>query len=477
MKILFLAAEAEPFVKIGGLADVAGSLPIALRALPAQTSAGGSLDVRLVLPFHQGVKVETAALHLAAEYSISRQGLFVPVKVFETSLDGMPVYFISGAPISNTHTVYSLDSNQDREKYAFFSLAALELTHHLGWEPDIIHANDWHTSFALYAVHTRQMDQPSPHPRTVLTIHNLAYLGGDSSDVLSAYGLMPLSDHSLPVWAKSQPLPLGLWSANAIVPVSPTYAREILTPDFGCGLDPYLNTRVKNLTGILNGLDVNFWDPGRDKTLAACFDPGQLSSRLVNKTALQKTLGLNQDGNVPLLAMVGRVDYQKGLDIAFEALRRLVGQNWQFIILGSGDPALEETARLLQSEFPDRVRAVIRYDSDLSHLLYGGADMFLMPSRYEPCGLAQMIAMRYGCVPVVHSTGGLKDTVHEGRTGFLFQDSDPVSMEAALARALVEFAEAEQWHQIQRNDMLEDFSWLRSARQYASIYSSLLSES
>jgi starch synthase len=477
MKILFLAAEAEPFVKIGGLADVAGSLPLALRALPTQTAAGVPLDVRLVLPLHQSVQVDPAAMRLVAEFSVYREEFSIPTKVFETSHHGMPVYFISGAPISNTPTVYSHDPAQDREKYAFFSIAALELTHHLGWEPDIIHANDWHTSFALYAVQSRQIVRPSQHPHTVLTVHNLAYLGGDSSDILSAYGLMPFSDHSLPKWAQSQPLPLGLWSANAIIPVSPTYAREILTPDFGCGLDPYLNTRVKTLTGILNGLDVKFWDPARDKTLAACFDAGQLPARLVNKTALQKTLVLKQDGNIPLLAMVGRVDYQKGLDIAFEALRRLVGQNWQFVILGSGDPALEETARSLQSEFPDRVRAVIRYDSELSHLLYGGADMFLMPSRYEPCGLAQMIAMRYGCVPVVHSTGGLKDTVHEGRTGFLFQDADPVSMEAAIVRALGLFAEPDQWQKFQRNDMQEDFSWPRSAGQYASIYSSLLSES
>ncbi len=477
MKILFLAAEAEPFVKIGGLADVAGSLPLALRALSAQAPDGLSYDVRLVLPLHQSIKIDPSALQLVAEFFIDRDGISVPVKVFEISHHGMPVYFISGAPISNTSTVYSTDPAQDREKYVFFSLAALELTHYLGWVPDIIHANDWHTAFALYAVHSRQMVLSSPHPRTVLTVHNLAYLGGDSSDVLSAYRLMPLSDHSLPTWAQSQPLPLGLWSANAIIPVSPTYAREILTPDFGCGLDPYLNTRVKNLTGILNGLDVDFWDPGKDKTLSACYDAAQLSARQVNKTALQTTLVLKQDIDVPLLVMVGRVDYQKGLDITFEALRRLAGLNWQFVILGSGDPALEETARRFQSEFPDKVRSVIRFDSDLSHLLYGGADMFLMPSRYEPCGLAQMIAMRYGCVPVVHSTGGLKDTVQEGRTGFLFQDADPVSMEGALLRALAVFADPGQWQQFQRNGMLEDFSWPRSARQYTSIYSSILAES
>jgi starch synthase len=477
MNILFLAAEAEPFVKIGGLADVAGSLPLALRALPDQISTGVPLDVRLVLPFHQGVQVDAAALRPVADYSVCRGGLSIPVMVYETALDGMPVYFISGAPISNSPSVYSPDPAHDREKYAFFSIAALELIHHLDWQPEIIHANDWHTSLALYAVHFRQTSVGHSHLRTVLTVHNLAYLGGDSSEVLSAYGLMPISDLSLPIWAQYQPLPLGLLSANTIVPVSPTYAREILTPDFGCGLDPYLKTRIDNVTGILNGLDVKFWDPETDKALAACFNADQLPARKINKTALQKALELTQDGNVPLLAMVGRVDHQKGLDITFAALRKLAERSWQFVILGSGDPTLEDMARRLQSDFPGRVRAVIRYDAALSHLLYGGADMFLMPSRYEPCGLAQMIAMRYGCVPLVHATGGLKDTVQEGRTGFLFQEAVPDSMVAALVRALAVFAEPGQWQQFQRNDMKEDFSWTRSASQYASIYNYLMSDS
>jgi starch synthase len=477
MKILFLAAEAEPFIKIGGLADVAGSLPLALRRLSDRNSSDVPLDVRLVLPLHQAVRLDGAELPVVAEFSVWRGSLSIPVKVLETSLDGMPVYFISGAPISNTPTVYSPDPAHDREKYAFFSLAALELVQHLDWQPDIIHANDWHTSLALYALHSREIDSLRDRPRTVLTVHNLVYLGGDGSDVLSAYDLKPLTDHSLPVWAQSQPLPLGLWSANAIIPVSPTYAREILTPDFGCGLDPYLSTRLDSLTGILNGLDVNIWDPHKDKFLPACFNVDQLPARALNKSALQKTLVLKHDERIPLLAMVGRMDYQKGLDIAFTALRHLVGRKWQFVILGSGDPVLEETARQLQSDYPDRVRAVIRYDAELSHMLYGGADMFLMPSRYEPCGLAQMIAMRYGCVPVVHATGGLIDTVHEGRTGFLFENSEPISMEAALVRALDAYPDPAHWQRYQRNGMNEDFSWTRSAGQYALIYKSLLSKS
>ncbi|MBE3120360.1 MAG: glycogen synthase [Candidatus Atribacteria bacterium] len=476
INILFLAAEAEPFVKIGGLADVAGSLPLALRALPYQATRGVTLDVRLVLPLHRAVRAEATTLRPVAEFSVYRRGGNIPAQVFEMSSDGMPVYFINGDPLSSSLSVYSSDLAADREKYAFFSLAAFELARHLGWQPDIVHANDWHTALALYALRTRPDPLQAPL-HTVFTIHNLPYMGGDGSDVLSAYGLMPLNDDSLPKWAQTQPLPLGLWSADVIVPVSPSYAQEILTPELGCGLDPYLKTRTNSMTGILNGLDVDSWNPETDQTLAARFTADELPARAVNKTALQKVLELKEDPQVPLLVMIGRIDQQKGLDITFEALRQMSDRSWQFVILGSGDPALENAARSLQADFPDRARAVIRYDAPLGRLLYGGADMFLMPSRYEPCGLAQMIAMRYGCVPVVRATGGLKDTVQEGRTGFLFQEAAAGSMLDALERALTVYARPEKWQNFQRNGLKEDFSWPRSARQYAIIYHSLVSGS
>ena len=475
IKILFLAAEAEPFVKIGGLADVAGSLPLALRSLPFEATGGAMLDVRLVLPFHRAIRAEVATLHQAAEFSVHRHGGNIPVQVLEISSGGMPVYFISGAPISNSPTVYSPNPALDREKYAFFSLAALELTRQLDWYPDIVHANDWHTALALYALRSQQPDPQLRRARTVFTVHNLPYMGGDGSDVLSAYGLMPLNDDSLPKWAQTQPLPLGLWSADAIIPVSPTYAQEIQTPGFGCDLDPYLRTRTNNLSGILNGLDINTWNPETDKALAACFNANELPVRAVNKAALQKALELKDDTRIPLLVMIGRIDQQKGLDIAFEALHLMADKSWQFVLLGSGDRALEDAACRLQMDFPDRVRMAFRYDEALGRLLYGGADMFLMPSRYEPCGLAQMIAMRYGSVPVVRATGGLKDTVEEGRTGFLFGEASPGSMVEALRRALTVHADPEKWQHYQRNGMREDFSWPRSARRYASIYHSLLS--
>ena len=477
MKILFLAAEAEPFIKIGGLADVAGSLPLALRAIPSQVTDGVALDVRLVLPLHRAIRAEVNNLRPMAEFSVSRRDGSIPVQVFEMLSGGMPVYFINADLLSSTPAVYSPDQTADREKYTFFSLAALELIRHLNWKPDIVHANDWHTALALYALRSRHSEPALARTSTVITIHNLPYMGGDGSDVLSAYGLMPLNDDFMPKWAQTQPLPLGLWAADAIIPVSPTYAQEILTPDYGCGLENFLKTRADSITGVLNGLDVNCWNPATDKYLAARFTSDGLANRSINKTALQNIFELEEDAYVPLLVMIGRVDQQKGLDITFEALRMMADRNWQFVILGSGNPALENAARSLQVDFQDRVRAVIRYDDALARLLYGGADMFLMPSRYEPCGLAQMIAMRFGCVPVVHATGGLKDTVQEGRNGLLFQEAEAGSMVETLARAISIYARPQEWQHLQRNAMLEDFSWPRSAHQYAIIYHSLISAS
>jgi starch synthase len=475
LKILFLAAEAEPFLKVGGLADVAGSLPLALRSLPLELTRGVILDVRLVLPLHRSIRPGMVTLHPVVEFQLARQGGELLVRVFETNLGGMPVYFINGEPIASASMVYSNDPALDREKYAFFCMAALEMARHMHWHPDIIHANDWHTALAVYALRFRPANPDGKRTHSLLTIHNLAYMGGDAAAEMGAYGLASTDDESLPAWARSTPLPLGLLAADALVPVSPGYAREILTPELGCGLDGFLRSRSNSVTGILNGLDLAAWDPATDKNLPKDFSMDDLSGRAINKTDLQRKLGLEEEPHIPILAMVGRIDPQKGVDIALEALNQLGGRAWQFVILGSGDPALENSVRLLQADFPERVRAVIGYDAPLSRVIYGAADMFLMPSRFEPCGLAQMIAMRYGCVPVVRATGGLKDTVQEGKTGFLFQAADRVSLLDALRRALDAFMAPMQWEHLQRNGMLEDFSWTRSAACYAMIYRSLSS--
>ncbi len=475
LKILFLAAEAEPFVKIGGLADVAGSLPLALRSMPSETTQGVRLDVRMVLPLHRAIRPEMANNQPVAEITVNRGGGNLPAQVFETSMGGMPVYFINGEPISDATSVYSLDPAGDREKFAFFSLAALEMVRSMDWKPDILHANDWHTALAIFALRSQQTDPELRHLRSMLTLHNLPYMGGDGTDVLGAYGLTPPEDEGLPWWARTLPLALGLWAADAVVPVSPGYAREILTPDFGCGLESFLRSRSNSITGILNGLDTAAWDPETDKSLAANFNVEDLSKRASNKAALQKHLGLTEGSRIPILAMIGRIDPQKGVDITLETLRNLNERAWQFVILGSSDPELEDAVRALETELPDRVRAIIRYDAQLSRLIYGGADILLMPSRYEPCGLAQMIAMRYGCVPVVHATGGLKDTVQEGKTGFLFQKDDSEAMLEALRRALSVYVNPGQWEHFQRSGMQEDFSWRRSAARYSILYRSLVS--
>jgi starch synthase len=473
INILFLSAEAEPFIKVGGLADVAGALPLALRSLPVGAQEGYSLDVRLILPLHRAIRSQNINFRSTAEFTIIRSGAELPVQVFETMHAGMPVYFVDGPPISAAPTVYSADQAADRDKYTFFSLAVLELLKHLDWQPAIIHANDWHTALVLYALRSKQNDLQSENIRTMMTIHNLAYMGNDGSDVLSAYGLEPFDKDGLPEWAQTQALPLGLSCADAIVPVSPTYGREILTEEFGCGLEDFLKLRNRDINGILNGLDTDAWNPETDPELPVCFNADRLPVRKANKTALQKRLGLDEI-QAPLIGMVGRIDQQKGLDIAFETLRQMGDLDWQFVMLGSGDAILENEARALQEHFPDRVRISLGFDAGLSRWIYGGADMFLMPSRYEPCGLAQMIAMRYGCVPIVHATGGLKDTVHEAKTGFLFKDAEPESLAEALQRAFIFYRSPLLWQQFQSNCMKKDFSWPRPARRYARLYRALL---
>lgn len=476
INVLFLASEAEPFVKVGGLADVAGSLPGALRGLSPKMTGGFLLDVRLVIPLHRVIQSESSTLLPVIEFPVYRRGGNLIAQVFERSLDGVPVYFITGLPFLTATTVYSADSRQDLEKFTFFSLAALELTRRMGWRPDVVHANDWHTALSLYALRSRRGDAFFARSAGLITLHNLPFMGGEAEEVLAAYGLAPLTDESLPRWARSQPLPMGLWAADAIVPVSETYAREILTSEFGCGLQDFLRTRANSITGILNGLDVRRWNPEEDRHLAAPFTAEDLGGRLENKLALQKKMGLPADVRVPLMAVVGRVDEQKGLDLILEALPKLADRPWQFVLLGTGDAKLEAAIRSLQARYPERVQAVLRYDAALSHLIYGGADMLLMPSRYEPCGLAQLIAMRYGCLPVVRATGGLKDTVQEGKTGFVFAHPEADSLLEAIQRALSVYAVQEKWRRFQRNAMKQDFSWTRSARQYAILYRSLVPE-
>lgn len=471
INILFLAAEAEPFVKVGGLGDVAGTLPRALRALSNDEI---KLDVRLVLPQHSAIRSDS--LRAVGIYSIPRGKAEVQVEAFEGVLEGMPVYFINGDPIRSSGSVYSSNNKLDAEKYAFFSMAALELPRQIDWEPNIIHANDWHTALAAYGNLVKRWNEKTRRVSSLVTIHNLPFLGPAVDDLLEEYGL-PLANTDLPDWARVMPMPLGLWASDAIVAVSPTYANEILTEDFGCGLQDFFRNRTDSLYGILNGIDLVAFDPQTDPTLAANFNPRTLSDRTRNKAALQERVGLPVNPDVPLLGMVSRMDQAKGIDIALKGLKMMAKRDWQLVLLGAGDLNLEETAKKLQEELPQRVAVETRYDAKLARQIYGGSDIFLMPSRYEPCGISQMIAMRYGSVPLVRAVGGLHDTVTDGETGFVFIDSKVKSFNEALRSALKLYPYHSRWMNLQLAGMVQDFSWIHSAKKYLDVYKKLMAES
>lgn len=468
INILFLAAEADPFIKVGGLGDVAGVLPRELRALSTDDL---KLDVRLVLPYHPSVKAEN--LRPLELFSIPRGDSEVGVEAFETTLNGMPVYFIGGDPIRANGSVYSLDATKDAEKYAFFSMAAMELPKHINWQPDVVHANDWHTALSIYVNLTKRWEAGAKHVAGVITLHNLPFMGSDVGAILESYGVK-LAQTDLPEWARVLPLPLGLWASDAIVAVSPGYASEVLTEEFGCGLNEFLTLRSETLSGILNGIDTVSFDPSTDKAISVNYNLDSLGNRVENKELLQEKLGLMRDPNIPLLAVISRMDVQKGVDLAFTALKNMKRINFQAVILGTGDPKLEEAARGLQTLLPDKIRAELRFDANLARQMYAGADMILMPSRYEPCGLAQMIAMRYGCVPVVRAVGGLKDTVIQNETGFVFEKMHHMSLASAIKTGLKILPDHEKWRALQRTGMSKDFSWPASAREYLKLYESLV---
>ena len=470
INVLFLAAEAEPFVKVGGLGDVSGTLPKALRAL---SNNDIKLDVRLVLPMHSVVKAD--GLKPIGIYSIPRGKTEVQVEAYEGILDGMPVYFINGDPIRASGSVYSSNNKLDGEKYTFFSLAALELPRQINWTPNIIHANDWHTALASYGNLVKRWNEKTRRVSSVVTIHNLPFLGPNVSDILEEYGL-PLANTDLPEWARVMPMPLGLWASDAIVAVSPTYAEEILHEEFGSGLQDFFRNRSDTLRGILNGLDTASFDPQTDPTLAANFNAETLSLRPRNKAALQERVGLPVNPDVPLLGMVSRMDQAKGIDIALKGLRMMTKQDWQLVILGAGDPKLESIAKKLQEDMPGRVRVEMRYDAKLARQIYAGSDIFLMPSRYEPCGLSQMIAMRYGSVPLVRAVGGLHDTVTDSETGFVFVDTKVKSFNDTLRRALSLYPYRSRWMDLQKAGMAQDFSWSNSAQKYLELYKKLMNE-
>lgn len=475
INVLFTASEADPFIKVGGLADVSGSLPKAILELADSNPEMTAVDIRLAIPYHRNLHLTEATIRKVIQYFVPYGDFFYPVEVYETRLGHVPVYLISGDWIRSSARVYDLDVAQTARKYLFFSKAVSMLPEALDWKIDILHANDWHTALAIPLVQEKYKYRIG----TVLTIHNLPFMGSETRGLLGNIGLNPIRFPALPEWGGEIPLPIGSALADRVVAVSPSYAEEIMTPDFGCNLENFYRSISDKVTGILNGIDLDLWNPATEPLLVKNFSVSDLSGKVENKRDLQRQFNLAVEDETPLFVVISRFDQQKGIDLAIEALYKLEHRNWQAIILGSGSPLIEDSVRYLAHDLPGRVHFENRFAPDIALKLYAGGDMILIPSRYEPCGLTQMIGMRFGTLPVARATGGLKDTItpYDGvtskATGFLFNNIDSLEMSQTIEFALDTYANKPAWNTLQANAMNEDFSWHQSALRYATLYQHL----
>lgn len=470
-KVLFVAAEAVPFSKVGGLAEFAGTLPRALRRL--------GVDVRVMIPrygdrSHTG---EPRVRRIGASIPVPSGSDEEPAHLLATEDGDVPIYLIyNDRHFGNRDLVYGF--NDDPQRFMYFSRAVIAALRTLDWVPDVVHANDWHTAAVPAWLDTYGRKQARyRNMASLFTIHNFAYQGV-SGRLLLSYGQMDDLPH-LPVEppGKVNWLAQGIARADAVSTVSPTYARELLTDDLSGDLQPLLAAREDSFFGLLSGIDTEIWNPETDEALAQQYGIDSLRMRTVNKTALQRELRLPVELDVPLMGLVARLDPLKGLDILVEAVEGLLTRrDCQFVILGTGDEAIAEQLQTLQARYPRHFRALIRYDDRLARRLYGSADLFVLPSRHESVSVGVMTAMRYGVVPVVRGIGGLADTVvdadeqaDEG-TGFVFAAYDARALGDALDRALAAYDDEARWIALQRQVMSRDFSWDTSALAYVELY-------
>ncbi len=463
-----IGSEALPFAKTGGLADVLGALPPALGRL--------GWDATLVLPRYRGVRDGV----FVDRIPISVGGQPAKVGFFEARVSDRATAILVDAPdLFDRDGLYGsehVDYPDNPRRFALLARAALEWAALRGTRPTVVHAHDWQSGLApvylktLYAGHPVLSGTPS-----VFTIHNLAYQGLFSADWMPRLDVPAsvFSQEGLEFWGQISFLKGGINAAEAITTVSPRYAEETQTPEFGCGFDGVLRRRAADLVGILNGVDVDEWDPQRDPYLPAHYSAADLAGKAVAKSELLLRFGLARDPSAmkrPLIGMISRMVDQKGLDLVAALADRLPVLPASFVVLGAGEPKYQDFWRRLAARFPDRIGARIGFDEPLAHLIEGGADMFLMPSRFEPCGLNQMYSLRYGTVPVVRGVGGLFDTVREGATGFVFDQYTPEALLETLRRALAAFGNPSKWRELQLEGMKQDHSWDRSAREYVTIY-------
>ncbi|MCK5416263.1 glycogen synthase [Candidatus Parcubacteria bacterium] len=465
-KVLMVSAEVAPFAKAGGLADVVGSLPPALKKF--------GVDVRIVMPKYETIDEKKFKLKKVYEnVEIPSNGKFVRINIWKTKLprSTVTVYLIENKKYLGGKCIYKNGDNVPR--FLFFSQAAMYSLPVIGFKPDVVHAHDYHTGIIPNIISSSDFEY-FKDIKAFYTIHNLNYQGKTG---FSSLKIANLTKKDLNLIGKKRGKQVNLMSegiigANQVSTVSPTYAREIMTKEYGAGLETLLRKNKEKLSGVLNGIDVNKFHPMKDKFIKKKFSTTSLKNKIANKLLLQKELGLPQDKNIAVVGLVTRLALQKGLELITEDLMSL---NCQYVFLGTGQKKYEKYLTELAKKYPKKMSAKIMFDLGIARRIYASSDIFIIPSRYEPCGLTQMIAMRYGTVPVVRATGGLVDTV-DAKVGFSFKPMSKVALKRTLKQALnIYYNKPKQWESLMKNGMTKDFSWDKSAKDYLKMYKSMKS--
>ncbi len=476
LNIITIASEMVPFAKTGGLADVAGSLAKLYHQAGHRSVA--------IIPAYQAIdrnlmQLEPAGMEFDVALGQGAERLMIFVS---RAVPGITTYLIDHPYFNSRPGLYGTnqgDYGDNAQRFILFARASLELLIRLGLKSDVIHCHDWQTGLVpVYLKNIYAGDPAFQSARTVFTIHNLAFQGLFPPETMLAARLPWALFHidGLEFYGKMNFLKGGLSFADHITTVSPTYAREILTPEFGCGLHGLLAVRQHQLTGIINGIDYSEWDPATDRSLPARYDVSNFDNKQIAKRLLCKRVGLEYDPGKPLLGMVSRLAAQKGLDIIVESLPRVFERQTNLVVLGTGDIGYHELLRSSQQQYPGHFGLELAFDNELAHLIYAGSDMFLMPSRYEPCGLGQLIALRYGAIPIVRNTGGLADTIVDyhrdprNANGFAFNEYSPAAFSGAIDRAIGLYEDKPSWQRLTARAMSCDYSWEASARKYLELF-------
>jgi starch synthase len=473
MKVLYVASEALPFMASGGLGDVAGSLPVSLRKR--------LIGARVVMPLYDSIKQEyKEQMKFIASISVPVSWRRQYCGIFEAKHNGVIYYFIDNQYYFKREGIYG--HYDDAERFAFFARAVLEIIPHIDWKPDIIHCNDWQSAltplyYSIYYANKIGYE----NIKTVFTIHNIQYQGKYGTELLNdVLGIAPEYNNLILYDGLVNFMKAGIECANKVTTVSPTYAKEILDPWFSHGLDPILNQRSWKLCGILNGIDTENYNPETDTNIAVNYNAESYKNgKAANKKALQEEMGLSVRDDVPVIGIVSRLVGHKGFDLIKEVLEKsLWERDVQYVVLGSGEWQYESFFRELHNKYPDKVGVTIGFIPELARKIYAGADLFLMPSKSEPCGLSQMVALRYGTLPIVRETGGLKDSISdcgdgEGN-GFTFQTYDAYDMLGAIYRGVEAYADKGNWDKLVKRAIECDMSWGKSANEYIKMYKSLL---